>query len=257
MPNVDSADPEVPRSAWAPPEPPSATWAPPERPTPPWSPPPPSSPGGAYPWPPVVQPGGPQIPPRSGVLPAWAVVLVSVVVGTLVVGLLAAIAVPVFLHQRADSLAAATTVSLPPSIENLSRVTGPDADSMLIAVMNQYPDPPPLLQGAVYSDRDRHTLVVFTMKWTEALDADYRRGVIARFEAGVHRQPAGVHASDAADRDAGRLGGRMSCVTLTGTSIGQACVAVDPAAIVVVYDFSPSLDTDLPRRAREAVEHRR
>jgi hypothetical protein len=68
--------------------------------------------------------------------------------------------------------------------------------------------------------------------------------------------PKGVVVSQENDRDAGRLGGRISCATISGASTGQVCIAVDSVVMVTVIDLTPAVDQDLPRRAREAVVHR-
>ena len=90
--------------------------------TPPPLPPPPPPPPPYGEWPGTVLPG-PGYPPagRAG-LPGWGIALIVGGVGVVVVLVLAAVAIPVFLHQRAHADLTATSVSLPPAVAGLVEV---------------------------------------------------------------------------------------------------------------------------------------
>ncbi|MDQ1643565.1 MAG: hypothetical protein QOJ90_2916 [Actinomycetota bacterium] len=192
-----------------------------------------------------------------GGLPAWAIVVIAVPVGLALLGILAAIAVPVFLNQRAKALDAATTVVFPASIENLPRQTGIDAQNAMDSVLSRLPRDFRDAQAGIYSDRSRHQIVVLSMRPPKGAGRIPIDASVTDFWAGAHHgTPTSVTMSEPVDRDAGRLGGRMSCATLTGASTGQVCVAVDSIVLVAVFDLSPSPDRNLPLRVREAVVHR-
>jgi type II secretory pathway pseudopilin PulG len=192
-----------------------------------------------------------------GGLPAWAIVLIAVPVVLVLVGILAAIAIPVFLDQRAKALDAATTVVFPASIENLPRQTGIDAKNATDSVLNALPRDFRDAQAGIYSDGSTHQIVVLSMRPPKGSGRIPIDASVTDFWAGArHGTPTSVTMSEPVDRDAGRLGGRMSCATLTGASTGQICVAVDSIVLVAVFDLSPSQDRNLPLRVREAVVHR-
>jgi hypothetical protein len=72
----------------------------------PWQSGPPPAPGQAY-----------ALAPRSG-MPAWAIVAICVPVGLIFIGILAAIAIPVFLNQR-------STPVMPDTVRGIARTTDP------------------------------------------------------------------------------------------------------------------------------------
>jgi type II secretory pathway pseudopilin PulG len=195
---------------------------------------------------------------KSG-LPVWAIVLIAVPAFFVVLGILAAIAIPVFLNQRAKGLDADTTVAYPASIQNLQRETGPEAKNQLQSVLSELPAADYReVQGAIYSDGPEHVLLVFSARPLAGSGPIQIDDAVAGFQNGlISGLPPGVKVSQPADRDAGPLGGRISCVTLSGASSGQICVAVDSVIAVTVIDMSSSPDRNLPRQVRETVVHRR
>lgn len=200
---------------------------------------------------------GPPPGRRRGGLPGWVIVLICVSLVPIVIGVLAAIVIPVFLNQRAKALDVATTVTFPANIGDLSRETGPEVEEQLRLMLSGAPAGVRESQGAIYSGQSKHTLLVWSARLPKGSGSGDLNDAIAGFQDGLLKNtPPGVTVSEPADRDAGRLGGRINCATYGGAMIGQICLAVDSAVIVTIVDLVRTPDPDLPRRVREAVVHR-
>lgn len=199
-------------------------------------------------------------PPRSG-LPGWAIALIAVAAGLLIVMVLAAVAIPTFLNQRSKANAAATTVTLPETLDGLERVRDPEVDAVIQRQLETAPRTPLRdTQGAAYSDGEGHIVVVTVSRFPRVANSrDVDHAIAGYQDAATTDLPPGVTvASGFQERPAGRLGGRISCVTVEGNMTGQLCAAVESSTLLFVVDMGPSgsIDPDLPRRVREAVVHR-
>lgn len=210
-----------------------------------------ATPPGYSPFPVVQQPGG---------MPGWAIALIAVAGGLVFVMVLAAVAIPVFLNQRAKATAAATTVTLPETLEGLQRLRTPEAEAAVRAQLDSMPTE--LLkdaQGAAYTDGDQRTIFVQIARFRRVAEPGDVDDVINGFHHGVTSDlPAGVTTSEWRDRASGLLGGRISCATLQGDSTGQICAAVESTTLLAMVEIAPNAapDPGRPLRVREAVIHR-
>jgi hypothetical protein len=224
-----------------------------------YSPPPPAPPGPFGAPPPYGPPAYPA-PPRSG-LPVWAIVAICVPVAFVMLGILAAIAIPVFLNQRDKAVAAATSVSLPDEIAGLSPSGEATLRDQLEGMENSLPrcgcfGRP---QATVYIDPGRtHALTVGAARVTTVFHSADQASFVRGFWDSVQSSPAGANVGEPQEQDAGKLGGILSCAALTGRLTGEICVAVDAGSFFFTSDVyqGGAVDRSLPRTAREAVVHR-
>ena len=111
--------------------------------------------GGPVPPPPAA------VPARSG-LPAWAIALITVG-GMLVVGIVAAVALPAFLSGRQHSRLADTSVAMPPALIGLARSTDPAIQSQVAQLATDVPSGFTHRRSAAYVG-DSSTLLVVAAK---------------------------------------------------------------------------------------------
>jgi hypothetical protein len=111
--------------------------------------------------------------------------------------------------------------------------------------------------GAVYADYGEHQVVVVSAgTLVGGLDGQAQDRLI---DSGWRRMDLTVKQvtfGRPRDRDPGRLGGRLSCVTFTGSTSGQVCVAVNASTLMFLQEFDQSsVDSpdSLARTVREAV----
>jgi hypothetical protein len=236
------------------------SWLPPEPgPQPPPHLPPPPPPYGA--WPGTVLPG-PGYPPagRTG-LPGWGIALIVGGVGMLVVLVLAAVAVPVYLHQRAQADLSATSVSLPPAVAGLTEVDDPATQQQLADAVRSIDTcgcTEPLLMTLYQDNSGTHRILVATGKFSSAASASDQRSFSVNMWAGIRDGAAGEAATvgPTVESDPGRLGGTMSCAPITADATGRVCVSVDRTSFVMMMEFGPAIDPTLPVIVRESVVHR-
>jgi hypothetical protein len=177
-----------------------------------------------------------------------AAVIVACIVGSfIVVGILAAIAIPVFLNQRAKSEAAATTVSIPEQAAGLTRLHDARALQLEQQLRNQ-PGPPEVgVYGAGTSIR---AAVAVTRHSMTSRDVNE---FLAGAEGSFHHQGLGQVAFS--DVDPGRLGGTMRCSATASTF--SVCVFADHGAYGTVTLFGAMTGhNEVAKAVREAVEHR-
>ena len=211
------------------------------------------------------QPNGWGYPPatKASHRRVWLIVI-GVVAGVLGLMIAAAVVVPVFLNQRAQTVWKATSVSLPQSIDGQTRLTDTAsvqlAESMkgnLVAQAGRlYPEPIVALYGSAAGPK---LLVVAARPTTPPSARDYN-SFFAGFRRGVTSgAPAGATFGPLETVDPGRLGGTMKCLdfTVSGHSFG-ACAAVDAGATVSVFAINTSGPeaANLAVQARETVVHR-
>jgi type II secretory pathway pseudopilin PulG len=198
--------------------------------------------------------------PRRRGLPVWAIVAISVPAALVVLGILAAVAIPVFLNQRDKATVAATSVSMPTQINAMSTSTNAALRAQVQNLFSSIPgctcfDPP--VSSILTDSSNTHAIIVGAAKVNTRFNADDRAEFVRSFWVSA-RGSAGAAIGEATNRDTGRLGGTMSCAPLAGGAIGQVCVAVDAGSFFFVVDTyrSGTVDPELPVAAREAIVHR-
>lgn len=216
--------------------------------TPPgWAPPPgwAAPPGGTPPYQGVPQQGwgtpyAPP-PPRSGLHPA--VLAVVVVFATIVVmGVLAAVAIPVFLHER--DLARRTAVAAPDEVMGMPRLDDA-ASAAAQSRMQQLPGPGDHVAG-VYGTGDVR-VVVGAARYH--LSSDDQDGYLTSSSSEATEQGVAL-----VDVEPGRLGGTLRCGTKAPMTI---CVFADGGSYGVVVVTGPAQDPyGTARGAREAFVRR-
>lgn len=242
--------------AYPPPAPPAfGGWAPSAGPQP-----------GGFPYAPGPQPNGWGYPPatKASHRRVWLVVI-GVVAGVFGLMVAAAVAVPVYQHQRGQAVWKATSVALPQSIGGRPRLT--DTASVQLAeemkstlvtgsAGRKFPEPMVALYG---SGAGPKLLVVAARPTTPFTVRDFNASLVA-FRRGVTTgAPASATFGAYQAADPGTLGGAMKCldVSVNGQSFG-ACAAIDSGAFVSVVAINaagPEV-ANLARQAREAVVHR-
>jgi hypothetical protein len=239
------------------------SWLPPEPGQQPLSylppPPPPPPPYGG--WPGTVLPG-PGYPPASRTgLPGWAIALIVGGLGVLVVLILAAVAIPVFLHQRAQADLSATSVSLPPALAGMTEVDDPATKQQIadtVGSIDTCSCTGPLLMTVYVDNIGTHRVVVAAGKFSSAASASVQQSFSANMWVGIRDSAAeeGATVGPVVEADAGRLGGTMSCAPITADATGRVCVSVDRTSFVMMMEFGPTIDPTLPVIVRESVVHR-
>ena len=197
----------------------------------------PSYPGAPFPY----QPAG--RPTSHKVLLGFAIGMVLLVV----VGILAAIAVPAFLDQRAKAEEARTTVEVPEQVLGMPHLTDP-VSAQGERGMESLPGPGDHLAG-VFGTGSIRVLVGAAHYHLTAKD---------------QREFLDAARSEATDRSmtltkvaAGKLGGTMSCGAAVVSVQMTLCVFVDGGSYGIVLVTGPVDDpTGTARAAREAFVHR-
>jgi hypothetical protein len=239
--------------SWLPPEPgpqPPQHFPPPPPPPPPY--------GG---WPGTVLPG-PGYPPASRTgLHGWGIALIVGGVGVLVLLVLAAVAIPVFLHQRAQAELSATSVSLPPAVAGMTEVDDPATQLQLADAVRSIDScgcTEPLLMTLYQDNIGTHRVLVATGKFSSAASASDQRSFSVNMWAGIRdgAEEEAATVGPAVETDAGRLGGTMTCAPITADATGRVCVSVDRTSFVMMMEFGPAIDPTLPVIVRESVVHR-
>jgi hypothetical protein len=193
-------------------------------------------------------PGG--LPPAPYLVPrrsraVTALIVAAVVVGSLfVAGIVAAVALPVFLNQRIRAEWQATTVALPETFEGGARTAAPPD------LQPQNPEGVPRMEVATYRTDAGVTVLAVAGKTgspqrTEE-QAENRRDLLAGLASeGVNLQ----------ETDAGALGGWLGCGRADG-SPSTICVATDQASILSLLVTGADDPASVARRLREATVHR-
>jgi hypothetical protein len=193
-----------------------------------------------------VRPAPYPVAPRSRAVTALiaaAVVLVSIIG----IGVVSAVAIPVFLSQRMKAEWRSTTIALPATFDGGTRTDVPS--SAIPQVPDDVIEP---LQVAGYRTGDGATLVVGLTKarrpMTDQDQAEARRGVVA----GMAMRDVQLTLTES---DPGQLGGWFGCGAVTGNP-ATACVATDHAGIVMIVVAGSDAPVADARRLREASVHR-
>jgi hypothetical protein len=177
-----------------------------------------------------------------------AIALGSAVAGLVILGILAAIAIPVFLNQRAKAAADGITISLPGQIAAYPRMTGA-ADAQVQSLVTGLPPEAGTAQGAAYGVGQPSIIVIAGSHVMIEPDRTSFLNGVAKSEAraGVIQVPV----------DPGPLGGQMRC----GPAIDGSrtdCAFADAGAYGVI-DVAVTGSDALPlvQQVRAAVETHR
>lgn len=186
---------------------------------------------------------------RSGMTTATKVVIgvACGVAGLLVIGILAAIVIPVFLNQRAKAQAAATTLSLPATIGSRTQLT--DSSSTAFAA-NLAAALPSGSQVTVYGAPGDPSLILYV--YPKFLPGPAQSAFLAGIAQDAQSEGLPMH-----QVDSGALGGQGRCGAVDQTTGGTHCVFVDAAGAVGVIVRGTGAAGELEAVAiREQVEHR-
>lgn len=188
------------------------------------------------------------------------IVVGCIVAGFFVVGIGAAIAIPVFLNQRLKATAAATTVTMPDQIGVLTRATGPAAESLLKGfAATEDPTLSDQQSGVFVDSTGQVAAIVIVARFRNVATTSERAQASADFWGGVQRSAQGT-LEPRVNVAPGPLGGEVSCARVSPPAGAQvACIALDPGALVVTFQpasTSAKPDHSFVGQARSAVVHR-
>ena len=202
-------------------------------------------------WAPQAQPAPWAYQPAQQGMSTGVKVLIGVAIGfggLVILGILAAIAIPVFLNQRTKSLAAHTTVSIPATAAGLALRTDATSEQMAER-LNVDSLPGHHLAGAYGGSTRPEALISVTKRLMSPGDQnDYLAGAVRGAE-----QASGT-AVQFGDLEPGALGGRVTCSSAPTVTV---CFFVDAGAYgSAVVLGTPERATQLVPQLRAAVEHR-
>lgn len=197
---------------------------------------------------PVAQ--SPWAAPRPAGRSMTAMVLIGVACGFLVlilVGIMVAIAIPVYLNQHAKSTAAATTLALPAQVGTLVKLTDPASLSVASQLSATLPKG---YQVGVYGNPGHQRLIVYV--YPRFLPPGADAAFVASSAEGAASNGISMHVVDP-----GSLGGKARCGELPGQAATQ-CVFADSAGAVGVLlgGTGPAAESEAVA-IREQVEQRR
>jgi hypothetical protein len=203
----------------------------------------------------------PYAPPTRGGLPGWAIALICAGGGLVMLMIVAAVVIPVFLHQRDAAVAKATTLSPAAQVGGLTQYTDPRmqqvTDQMTVGLSACGCFGPAVTSSYQVPDRT-HQLVVIGAKFTRPAGSQVRESFQRGFWNGAHSSMPTL--GPASDKDPGRLGGTLRCAPVSsGGAAGQLCASVDAGAVVILVEMDSTghqPDPDLIVTARESMEHR-
>ncbi|MDX6225578.1 MAG: hypothetical protein QOE64_1954 [Frankiales bacterium] len=171
--------------------------------------------------------------------------------GLVILGILAAVAIPVFLNQRAKAEAARTTVTLPEALVGYDRMHDVTATALEQQLLS--PDTPGHGVAAVYGTNGHVAASVAI--WTHPMTPRARDRFISDAERGAFESSHGELTSFI-DVDPGPLGGRMRCAGLSNSV--TLCMFVDSGAYGSIMVARPiDRGGSVAQSMRAEVEHRR
>jgi len=187
------------------------------------------------------------IPPQRSGLPGWAIALIAGGVGFVVLGILAAIAIPVFLSQRGKAEWQSTTVSLPASVAGQDRNTSAAATKLAAGFASEGV---PVDSVGLYGPLGPDSVIVIAMKTPRFETPQEQEDTQAGFERGFAAR-AGTGMTLTRQAEPGKLGGRLSCGSMQTV---QVCVTINANSIVALVTGSSKVDpVALTRQTREAA----
>jgi hypothetical protein len=188
------------------------------------------------------------IPPvhRSGV-PGWLIVLLALVLGLVGTGILAAVAIPVFLSQRLKADYQATTVHLPAKFNGHKQNTTAQAKTMAKSFAV---DDIQIKDVAVYGTVGPGAVIIVALKPPAAMSdveqAAQRKDIERAFAA------EGTPLTLIQDPDPGELGGWIGCGSIEAGL--EICLATSAGSLVTVISAAGGADpVKLLRQARAAT----
>jgi hypothetical protein len=199
---------------------------------------------------------GPQPPPPYGSGPprrgrstgaTIAIALGATAAGLVILGILAAIAIPVFVNQRAQSEAEHISIALPAQVAGFPRMTGA-TDTQVQGLVAQLPNEAGSAQGAAYGVGRATVIVIAGRHLLLEKDRTAFLAEVAKSESGVGVLQTAV--------DAGPLGGRMQCGTAAdGSRTDCAFADAGSYGVIDVAMTGPSA-VALARQVRSEIETR-
>jgi hypothetical protein len=205
--------------------------------------------GGPVPPPPLTA------PPKSG-LPVWAIVLIGVG-GLFALGIVASVALPVFLNSRQHSQLAATTVSTPTTLLGLPRSTDPVTQSQAAQLAADIPSGFTERQSAVYVGGSS-TLVVAAAKAPHVLTLAEQESLTRSFwaQAAASVPDGSSLAAPSTPAGAGATGTLTCADEITADGAATVCIDVQATALVVFVLASTSgSDPTAPAQVPPALLH--
>jgi hypothetical protein len=182
-------------------------------------------------------------------MPGWVIGLIAVVGSFVVLSVLVAVAVPVFLSQRAKAHVAATRIVLPDTVLGLPRQRDFEAshEAQLLA------QAPAGAQLAVYAGPGGSpALFVVVVKGTLPHSAADQAQFWSSFERSL-QQEDGMAGVQLVDRSTGAYGGRFACGSTSGRTV---CAATDDVVqFSVLANGAVPGGTDAVASVRAQVEH--
>ena len=213
---------------------------------------------------PQVWPGAATVaPPAPSAVPGWppytgqplsggalaGLIAAAAFGAVLLVGILAAVAIPVFLQARDRAQAANTSVVMPEQVVGLSRLHDTRSLQMEEQLRAQPGNPVVGVFGSAGSVRAAVAVTRHSMSSQD--QRDYFAGAETAW------QSQGTSQMTFTPVDPGSLGGAMRCGTAQSQQF-TICLFVDPGAFGTITLFGELAgSTDTPVAIREAVEHRR
>jgi hypothetical protein len=202
---------------------------------------------------PAVWPSQPYAPPPRTGMPGWAIGLIAGGAALFVVALLAAVALPTFLDQRAR----AQTPHIPDRIGALTRSSDPAVQAQLDVMSSSMGDGVSDLEAAVFVDvSGAPAVLVITGREVGDHGEENFDHATVDFRAGLQNGLPQDHSlGPTVPVDAGTVGGRVACADIlapTREPIGQACLSARGQAVVVTFAFGPS-EPGLVSTVRAAV----
>jgi hypothetical protein len=199
---------------------------------------------------------------QRGGMPAWAIALIAIVVSVFILMVLAAVAIPTFLDQRAR----AHTPQIPDRIGQLTWSTDASLQRQAQALADQQVGLR-ATRGSAFTDAQGTARVfvytgAFVTPKSELELADYELGYWSGFPGSV---PPGFVVGPATPRPSLGHGGQVSCSDVLAdpgvgdqVPVGRACLSIDGWSSVSTIDLSATgiWDPALIDTVREAVQPR-
>ena len=185
-------------------------------------------------------------------MPGWVIALIAGGTSVVVLLVLAAVAIPTFLDQRAR----AQTPHIPDRVGHLTRSHDPSVTAELDSVTPTMSEGFADVETGVFltSDGSPFLLVVTGRDRTGDGEDDFERAT-REFMAGLANSlPPGNDVGPAVDVAAGPVGGRVACAEVfsAGQPLGHSCLSARGAAIVITFSLGPT-DEALVTMVRRAV----
>ncbi len=204
-----------------------------------------------------VPPPAAAVPARSG-LPPWAVLLITVG-AMLVVGIVAAVALPAFQSDRQHTRLADTTVAMPPVLVGLARSTDPAIQAQVAQLATDVPSGFTHRRSAGYVG-DSSTLLVVAAKPQHILTLAEQESLTRTFwaQAAASVPDGSSLAAPSTPSGAGATGTLTCADELTADGTAPGCGDAQATALVVFVLASSSdsgSDPKAPAQVPPAVVH--